>query len=369
MIPVLKPTCDNWTKAKLLEVIDSGWWGSGKITLEFEAAFAKRIGAKHAIATCSGTAALDLCLKAYDLTWGELITTPITFVSDASVGPWNGLRVTFADVDEESLCLDPATIQPSEDTKAIIAVHSHGRLADIAGIRARFQHPEGAEADRPLIIEDCAHAMHTPGAGRLGDIAIWSFQAVKTLPAGDGGMVTTDSDEIAQKVRRLTWLGIEKSTFQRTQGKGYNWDYDIAHDGTKSYMNDLNASIALGGLRRIDELLAKRQRIQKTYNHAFKNLPGVKIPAWSHTCQYYTLKTDNRDTISTMLAEDGIATSVHFKPLHHMTAWKKSARYPLPVADRVWLKLLSLPCHDALTAEEQEYVIQKFIRAVMRTQE
>lgn len=359
-IPVLKPTADEQTKRELLEVIDSGWWGQGPKTAELEVEFAKKVGAKYAIATNSCTAALDLCLKAYDIQYGELITPAFTFVADAIVGEWNGMEVTFADIDRQSYCLDPKVVPISTNTRAIIAVHSHGRLADIKSLRERFA---------GLIIEDCAHAMYTPGAGRVGDIAVWSFQAVKTLPAGDGGMITTDSEELAIRIKNMTWLGIEKSTYQRAGGKKYSWDYDIVHDGVKAYMNDINAVLALGNLRRLDAILAKRMAIQEKYNKAFSRLEKVVLPEWSATCQYYTLELAQpgwRDIISDYLAEWGITTSVHFKPLSEMTYWRDSVKVPLPVTNEVWPLLLSLPCHDALTDEEQDYVIEHFKEAVSK---
>lgn len=366
MIKVLGPTADQWTKDKLMEVIESGWWGQGPVTAEFEREFAKRIGVKHAIAVSSGTAALDLAIKGHlpNNKGGELITTPMTFVSDAIVGPWNNMRVTFADILRDSLCIDPEMVWLNDDTKVIIAVHSHGRLANIQAIKERVDAHEKQYGYRPLLIEDCAHAMLTPTAGLLGDIAIWSFQAVKTLPAGDGGMITTNNDEVAQRIRNMTWLGIEKSTYARVKGSKYTWDYDIVHDGQKSYMNDINAALALGGLRRIDAIMDKRQRIQANYNAAFMDLPGVVIPAFSQTVQYYTLETEHRDSIGETLAKAGIATSVHFKPLHKMTYWKDCAPNPLPVTDKVWLKLLSLPCHDGLTWSEQAHIIETFQNAV-----
>src|SRR3989338_5678138 len=148
IIPVLRPTIDARTKKELLKVLDSGWWGFGSKTQEFEKEFAKYVGAKYCVGMNSGTSALDLCLKVYGIKGGELITTPMTFVSDALVGEWNDMTVTFADIDAKSLCLDPQTVHVTKDTKAIITVDSHGRLADIDGLRAKFG---------GLIIEDAAH--------------------------------------------------------------------------------------------------------------------------------------------------------------------------------------------------------------------
>ena len=350
MIPVLKPTIDEKTKKALMDVLDSGWWGQGPKTFEFEKKFAEYVGSKFAIAVNSGTAALDLCLKVYGIKGGELITTPMTFVADAIVGEWNGMDVTFADIEEDSLCLDPETVKVTENTKAIITVDSHGRLANVEGLRKKF---------KGLIIEDAAHAMYTPGAGKRGDITIWSFQAVKTLPMGDGGMITTNDEKIYNRLRTLTWLGVEKSTFERVDHKRYTWDYDITQaEGLKCYMNDINSVIGLGQLDRLEETNAKRRVIQTIYNEAFKDIPQIKIPQYSHTVQYYTMQCERRDELSDYLATNGVATSVHFKPLYEMTYWRKAKKNPLPVCDAVWLKLLSLPVHNALTFTELYDIIK-----------
>lgn len=360
MIPVLRPTMDEQTKKELNEAFDSGWWGFGPKTIEFEKAFAEYVGAKYCVATNSGTSALDLCLKVYGIKGGELITTPMTFVSDAIVGEWNGMDVTFADIKEDDLCIDPEAIKITPETKAIIAVDSHGRLADIQGIKDKVKiiEPFSGMSSGPLIIEDAAHAMYTPGAGKYADITIWSFQAVKSMPMWDGGAITTNDENIYKKLRTLTWLGVEKSTYERSETKKYSWDYDITQsEGIKAYMTDIQAIVGLGQLRRLEETNAKRRAIQACYNEAFKDVPQIKIPMYSHTVQYYTMQCENRDELSEYLASQDIATSVHFKPLNKMTYWKKAEKNPLPVNDAVWLKLLSLPVHYGLTFKELEHII------------
>lgn len=350
MIPVLRPDYDTQTKKELLEVLDSGWVGQGPKCFEFEEKFAQLVGAKYCIMTNSGTSALDLCLKVYGIKGGELITTPMTFVSDAIVGEWNGMDVTFADIKERDLCIDPEALHLTPDTKAIIAVDSHGRLADIQGIKAKFD---------GLVIEDAAHACFTKGAGQYADITIWSFQAVKSLPIFDGGAITTNDEKIYRRLRTLTWLGVEKSTWDRV-GKKYTWDYDITQaDGLKAYMTDVQAVIGLGQLRRLPEVLARRQLIQKRYNEAFNDIEWITLPAYSETVQYYTPQFEDRDGLSDYLAEKGITTSVHFKPLSEMTYWKKAKKHPLPVTDKVWKKLLSLPVYNSLTDLEVQYIINQ----------
>src|SRR3989344_5769663 len=351
MIPVLKPTIDARTKKELLKVMDSGWWGFGPKTQEFEKKFAEYVGAKYCVGMNSGTSALDLCLKVYNIKGGELITTPMTFVSDAIVGEWNNMDVTFADIDPDTLCLDPKSLVITKKTKAIITVDSHGRLADVKGIRKKF---------KGLIIEDAAHAMYTPGAGKDGDITIWSFQAVKSMPMWDGGAITTNSKKIYDKLRTLTWLGVEKSTYDRANKGVYTWNYDITQSqGIKAYMTDMQAVVGLGQMRRLEKTNKRRRDIQTMYNKAFKNIKEIEIPKYSHTVQYYTMKCKNRNELSEYLADHNIVTSVHFKPLSEMTYWKKAVKRPLPVNDRVWLKLLTLPVHDALTNKGVKFIIKK----------
>lgn len=354
VIRLLQPHYDEQTKKDLVDVLHSGWASFGPKVKEFEEAFAAKVGAKYAIGTNSATSALDLCLKAYGIRGGELITPAFTFVSDALVGEWNGMDVTFADIEKDSFCIDPESLVLSENTKVIIAVDCHGQLANIDRIRERC-----AEAGiKPLIIEDAAHAIHDPGEQK-GDIVVYSFQAVKYMPIYDGGMITTNDEETYNLLRKLTWLGVEKDTYARAEGARYEWDYDIKRgDGIKAYMTNIQAVIGLGQLRRLDELLEKRQQIQARYNEAFEGEEWFEEPEWTRTVQYYTPRWVNRDGLSQFLAQNGIHTSVHFKPLSEMTYWKKAKKHPLPNTER-WKDLLSLPVHHGLTEDDQEYVIQK----------
>lgn len=349
-ISLLVPTVDEQTKKELLEVLDSGWWGNGPKVKEFEEKFAKHVGAKYAVACNSATSALDLCLKAYGIKEGELITPAFTFVSDAIVGEWNGMDITYADIDPDTFCIDPGSVKITPETKAIIAVDCHGRLSDIKALRAKFD---------GLIIEDAAHAMYTPGAGEHADITVWSFQAVKTLPTGDGGMITTNDEKIAKKLRSLYWLGVEKLTYERVGEKAYQWDYDIPQQGVKAYMTDITAVIGIGQLRRLEEMNHRRRMIASKYDSAFVGEDWFRLPKYSHTVQYYTPKWKDRDGLCAYLAEKGIHTSVHFKPISEFTYWKKYKKNPLPNTDAVWPQLLSLPVHDALTDEQQDYVIEQ----------
>lgn len=362
-IKLLRPTFDEGTKKELMDVLDSGWASFGPKVTEFEEAFAKRVGATYAVATNSATSALDLAVKAFSPEKGELITPSFTFTSDAHVGEWNGLTVKFADIDPDTFTLDPETLPLSKDTKVIIAVDCHGRLADIDAIRAKC-----AEFGiKPLIIEDAAHATHDPGEQK-GDVVVYSFQAVKFLPIFDGGMVTTNDEEVYKQLRKLTWLGIEQNTYERAAGGRYAWDYDIVvGNGIKAYMTNIQAAIGLGQLRRLDALLEKRQKIQARYNEAFKEQPWFQEPLYSRTVQYYTPKWKDRNALDQFLTSSGVHTGMHFKPLHLMTYWKKNHDHPLPNSEKVFEDILSLPVHDALTEEEQQYVIDTVFKFYAQT--
>lgn len=351
MISVSKPLVDEKTISELNAVLRSGWLGNGPKVKEFEEKFAEYVGAKYAIACNSCTQALNVALLGNGISGGELICPPMTFVSTAIVGEWNGMDVTFCDIDPDTLCLDPESLVITDQTKAIIAVDSHGRLADMDAIRAKI-------GDRKiLLIEDAAHAMYADGAGK-GDIACWSFQAVKTMPIGDGGMITTNDEEMYKRMREYIWLGVVKSTWERVSDKKYTWDYNLQHGGVKAYMTDVQAVIGIGQMRRLKSILERRRYIQETYNNAFKDIPQIKLPLHSETVQYYTPQFEDRDGLSQFLADNGIATSVHFKPLSEMDYWKKAVKRPLPGCE-VWRKLLTLPVHEWLTNDDVAYIISK----------
>jgi perosamine synthetase len=366
IVKVCCPTVSEETLKDVCNTMRSGWFGNGPKTREFEEAFAKYTGFKYAVADVSGTEALRLIFKMIDrkssLKGAELITTPLTFVSDAILADWFDMDLTFADIDEDTLCMDPNSLVVTDETKVILPVDSHGRLADIKAIREKATFYYDAFSTCPFIVEDAAHAMWVDGVGKYADFTMFSFQAVKTLPIGDGGMIVTNDEEDYKEMSKLRWLNIEKSTWERQKGNKYTWNYDITRaDGIKAYMNDIFATIGLGQLKDLNKYLAHRRQIQATYNEAFRDIPQIKIPAHSHTVQYYTMQCDNRDKLAEHLAEEGISTSVHFKPLYEMTYYKKGLKRELPICDRVWKRLLSLPCHDDLTPLQQERVIHKVL--------
>ena len=354
MLPVLRPVGGEEEINSIRESIESGWWGKGPKVAEFEKKFAEMVGAKYAVAVNSATTGQDLVLKALGIKDCDIINPTISFMTTAVVPLWNNCTSNIVDVLDDTLCLDPEDVRRRlrPDTKAIIAVNHAGTPAPIDEIRKFYD---------GFILEDCAHSCYTPGAGTKGDVAVWSFQAVKTMPCGDGGMITTNDKELYEKLVPMTWLGIT-STYSRVRkddgltGKpGYSWDYEVDVLGYKCYMIDLSAAICLEQMKKLPKNLEWRRHIQKCYNEGLEGL--IRTPAHSETVQYYCARVPaaERDDMIDYLADKKIHTSVHFKPLHKYKVVQQNRDYA--VADREWKKLLSLPCHPGMTQEDIDYVI------------
>ena len=360
MLPVLRPYGGKEEVEALKEVIESGWWGKGPKVDQFEKEFAEMVGAKYAVAVTSNSHGQDLVMKALDIKDGDVINPTISFMATAMIPLWQpNITTNVVDVDPVTMCIDPEDVRKSltPNTKAIIAVNQAGVPAPIKEIREFYD---------GLIIEDCAHSCYTPGAGQASDIAIWSFQAVKTMPCGDGGMITLNDEELYYKLKEMTWFGVS-STYSRvakedtvTGKPGYTWDYEVDKIGYKCYMIDLTATLCLEQMKKLPEFLEKRRHVQSRYNAELCS--EVERPPFTDTVQYYCAKVpaEHRADLIDYLASKNVHTSVHFKPLHKYEIIKKHLTHPdkkFPVADKEWLRLISLPVHPAMTEKDIDYVI------------
>lgn len=371
-IPVFRPSCSQAEIDAVTRVLKSGWWGAGPETAAFEKEFAEFIGTKHALAMNSCTAALHLAGSILNLPKGsEVITTPITFVSTAYLASYNNLTPVFADIDEETLNIDPASVEKhiTKNTRIILPVHYGGHAVDLDPLlKLRQQH-------NLTLIEDCAHATgatyKSKPLGSFGDISVFSFQAVKNLATGDGGMLLTNNDELARKARILRWCGINTDTSQRTGRDQYSWEYAITDVGYKFQMPDLLAAIGRVQLQRLKQLNARRREITTRYNEAFAKLDWLQTPiqksyagSSNHNYCIRARKLEGgkripvRDKLITYLGEKGISASVHYKPLYlHDVYVKQGIKADCPVADRVWKELLLLPIYPDMTEDELNQVI------------
>ena len=346
LIPLFQPSCSQKEIDNVTEVLKSGWWGLGKKTAEFEKKFAEFVGAKYAVGVNSATTALDLAIKAHGITEGEIIVPALTFASTALAVLYNNCKVVFADIDEETLCIDWKDVvkKRTKYTRAIIPVWYGGATPKLNVIPTDI-----------LLIEDCAHATGNKLAGRLGAIACWSFHPVKNLATGDGGMITTNDEEIYKKLLPLRWCGIDKSTFERTEKK-YGWDYNIETIGYKAHMNDITAAIGLAQLERIDELNNKRKLRVLQYLYELQHLKWLKLPKYDADSSWhlFVVRLEGRDRFIDYMLAHGISVGVHYKPLNTYPIFPQTK---LPVTDRVWKTLATLPLFPDLSDEEFEHIV------------
>ena len=267
IIPLFKPSCTDEEIEAVNRVLRSGWWGMGPETEAFEQEFAAYVGVDYAVAVNSCTSALELAARACGITNGLVVVPALTFVSTAQAMQHADNMVIFADVQEDDLCIDwndvadklkPIGLRPQMyGPVGVVPVWFGGEVLEPSGDAFEEPWPEVP------IIEDCAHAAGSSGAGKVGWAACWSFHAVKNLATGDGGMVTTNDPEVYERLKQLRWCGINKSTWERDQGR-YGWDYDIPADGEKMHMNDITAALGRVQLRRLDAM-NKRRRVIATH--------------------------------------------------------------------------------------------------------
>lgn len=321
MINLFRSTPTGEEIEAIKEVLDSGWWAAGSKVKEFEEKFAEFCGAKYAVATNSCTSALDIAVRVVDLP--DVVTvSPFTFVSSALCILNAGKKAKFVDIDEDTKCTPQADIQ----------VMYAGNQAGIGKIY------------------DMAHS---GGTSHKGAVSCWSFHAVKNLPTGDGGMLTTNDPEIYRRAKTLSWCGIDKSTFDRSKDS-YSWDYNIEEVGLKANMNDITAVIGLCQLKKLKERNEIRAQVAAWYDEYLS--PKVKRPYPSKTWHMYTIQVPNRDELYDKLAAAGISAGLHYKPLTHYAIFGEQDH--MPVAEKVFKEIITLPTHLELTKEDIKSVCE-----------
>ncbi len=356
MIKLFHPHIPEEFFPKVEEVLKSGWIGQGAVVDEFEKAFAKYTRAKYAVMTNSATSALDLAVAVSGIGAGdEVLTTSMTFVSTNHAILKAGAFPVFIDVDPKTLLLDLdlAREQVTPYTKAIIAVHYAGNPFDMNKLY-EFANEFGLK-----VIEDAAHACGAySGPKPIGSFGLtcFSFHAVKNLPVGDGGMITTNDEEIYKKLRGLTWLGIDKTTFARSEGN-YKWEYDVTEVGHKYHSNDIAAALGVQGLERLDDWNTCRKLLRREYK---ARLPEVEFlettPNTGSSNHLCVIQVDNRDELHDRLAENGIETGVHYKPNHLYSMYQQHDPGNLVETERAYKRILSLPMHLKLNGNDISYI-------------
>lgn len=369
-LPYAIPLIDENDIEEVVDTLKSGWVAKGPRTLAFENRFAEYVGAKHAIAMNSATAALHIALITGGVKAGDqVITTSMTFAATVNTIVQVGAIPIFVDIDPETGCIDVDKIEEkiTDKTTAIVPVHYTGHSCDMDKIRVL------ANKYNLFVSEDAAHAVETFYKGELigkkGDCACFSFYATKNICTGEGGILTTNRDDIAKKARIISQHGMSRAAWNR-YGKGGSWKYDIEFPGYKYNMFDIQAALAKTQLDKIDSMQNRRKEIVKLYNSAFSKLDGVKIPVvrdyTTHSWHLYVLRLDldkltiDRDKFIDLMSEAKIGTSVHFIPVHLMSYYRENygcKEGDLPRTEEYFKKIVSLPLYPKMADADVQDVI------------
>ncbi len=367
----------------MLEALRSGWITTGPKAKRFEQEFAAYVGARNALAVAHCTGALHLALFAIGIEPGdEIITTPFTFTATAEVMGYLGARPVFVDIEAPTLNIDPERIEAAltsgkyRKVKAIMPVHFAGQACDMDRIMRI------ARRYNLKVIEDAAHAVDSARImdgrgmtkiGTIGDLTCFSFYATKNITSAEGGMITTEDDELAHRIAVASLHGMDRDAWKRYDASG-SWFYEIHEMGFKYNLSDVHAAIGLAQLRRSGELTERRRAIATRYNEAFDDNPALEIPQTEpgveHAWHLYVLRLRaerlriERNRFVEMLRERGIGTSVHCIPLNTMDYYQTRYGYrtgEFPVSEDVYSRCLSLPIYPMMSDDDVEYVIENVL--------
>jgi perosamine synthetase len=373
-IPITKPLVGDREERAVLEVLRSGWLVQGPKVAEFERAVAAYVGARHAVATSSCTTALHLALVLHGIGTGDEVIVPsFTFIATANVVLYTGATPVFVDIDPRTYNLDPDAVEAAitPRTRAIMPVHQIGLAADIDRLAAI------ARRHDLVLIEDAAPAIGATYKGRrvggLGHPACLSFHPRKVITTGEGGMLLTDDEALAERARTLRAHGMSVSDLARHRADRVLVE-EYHELGYNYRMTDLQAAIGIEQLKRLDEMIERRREVAGRYAKALADADGVQLPFSPpdapHTYQSYMIELRpglglNREILMQELLAAGVATRRGVMAIHLEPQYRQ--RWPdlrLPVTESATRHTLLLPIYATMTSTEQEYVIDQLLRAL-----
>lgn len=350
MIPISKPFIGDEEKKLVMEVLESGMLAQGPKVALLEERFAALCGVKHAIATTSGTTALHAALLAHGVGPGdEVITTPFTFIASANSILFTGARPVFVDIDPETFNIDPAKIEAAVTprTKAIMPVHLYGYVCEMDAIRAI------AEKHNLAIVEDACQAVGATYCGKVAGsfgTGAFSLYATKNVMSGEGGMITTDDDHIAEQCRLIRNHGMKVRYYHEMVGFNFR-------------MSDLHAAIGLAQMDRLKEFTEKRTRNAAYLNENLRTVITPKVKeSYGHVWHQYTIRLDggrDRDAAVRQLNAAGVGTGIFYPvPAHQQQYMRQLAgEFHLPVAEALAKEVISLPVHPQLSQADLERIV------------
>ena len=360
-IRVAEPDIREEDAKAMYQAVIENRLSSGLYVAEFENKFAQYVGVKEAIAVNSGTAALHLALESLELKNGEVITTPFTFAATSNVIVLQNMKPVFVDIEPDTYNLDPKKIEQSitPKTKAIMPIHYGGQCAEMDEIN------EIAEKHNLQVIEDAAPALGAiykgKKAGALSKIAGFSFFPDKNITTGEGGMITTNDSELAEKCRILRRNGASKRYYNIYVG----WNFK---------MPDPNAALGISQLKRIEDIIRLKNEKAKYYEEQLSPLEDIVPPLvrnyHSHTFMLYSILTKNnsqREKIRTALSKEGIETRINFPPMHLQPIYVKKFGFKeglVPITENISERILGLPIFIKMTEEQQDTVIETIKQSI-----
>jgi len=364
--------------AEVADSIRSGWWTTGPKTLRFEQEFNHFIGSKFSISANSWTASAHLALEAFNLQENDEVIIPaMTFTATAEIICYFRAKPVIVDVQEDTFNIDPDQIEKSitNKTKAVIPVHYSGQPCDMDEISGL------SKKNNIKIIEDAAHALpayyKNKKIGTIGDVTCFSFYATKTLATGEGGMICTDDEQIARRCSIMRLHGINKDAWKRYSSEG-TWYYEVVSPGFKYNFTDIQASLGLAQLKKIDRMLNLRKDIFNKYNSAFNDNPLIKLykikedRESAHHLYPILLDIDNltitRAEFIIKLKELGIGTSVHFIPLYRHPFYRDFLNLTpkmFPVSEYIYERVITLPIWPGMT-DSQIYRVTEAVNNISK---
>lgn len=368
---------DDKEISEVIDSLKSNWITTGPKMRFFEDKFKSFIGSKYAIAVNSGTAALHISTSSINIQPGdEVITTPFTFVASANCVVYRGGIPIFADIKKDTYNIDPSEIKRklTPKTKAIIPVHFAGQPCDMDEII------EIANENNLFIIEDAAHAIDAEyknkKIGNISDLTTFSFHPVKNITTAEGGMVTTNDDELYNKLLMFRTHGISKDAVKRF-GKSGDFYYDMQYLGFRYNLSELHASLGIHQLNKLEAFQKRRREITKIYNQELKNIKEITIPYVKsdikHSWHLYVIQLDidklkvDRDYIFRALREENIGVNVHYIPVHYHSYYQTKFRLKkgiLPNVEMLFPRIITIPLFHKMSDDDVYDVINALEKVI-----
>jgi dTDP-4-amino-4,6-dideoxygalactose transaminase len=356
-LPFSKPSIGDEEIREVTDCLRSGWITTGPRTAQFEKDFAAYVGAKHALALSSGTAALHCVYWALDLKAGdELICPSLTWPATANMALALGAKVVFADIDRATRQMDPKDVAKkiSKKTRAIVPVHFAGAPADL----------DALQKHGVPIVEDAAHAAGTEYKGKRigshGNAAIYSFHPIKDITTGEGGMLTTDDDRLAERVKLFKFHGVSRDAW-KAYGSAATAHYDTVLPGFKYNLTDIASAMGIHQLRKLDGFIDRRRELAERYLRDLNGVRGIELPAppaygHRHAWHLFTVLVEKRDDFMARLKEENIGTGLHFEAVHRTSLYKEGGP-ELPETDYVCERIVSLPLFPGMSDADANDVV------------